>query len=139
MGRPYFWTTLYTKPMDRRTLKLAGVTRLGTYIDLPNLVEIGSLGETPQWCDITHLSLLSLPFPSLLYPCASAQPKRIDRFSRLMAQMTCSVIRKCLLGVTTDNKRSATAYKPQNAQKNSMSRTSRIGNFGMENCSCMSK
>src|SRR5208282_4570163 len=49
MGRLYFWTTLYPKPMNRLKPKLAGVTTSGTYIDLPNLVEIGSLGESPQW------------------------------------------------------------------------------------------
>jgi hypothetical protein len=51
-GATLFWTTLYTKPMDRLKPKLAGVTRLRTYIDLPHLVEIGSLEETPKWCDI---------------------------------------------------------------------------------------
>ena len=42
-GATLFLDHLYTKPMDRRKPKFAGLTRLGTYIDLPNLVEIGSL------------------------------------------------------------------------------------------------
>ena len=47
-GATLFWTALYTKPMDRLKPKLAVITRVGTYIDLPNLVEIGSLWESPQ-------------------------------------------------------------------------------------------
>src|SRR5664279_5112866 len=35
---------------------------------------------------------------NLLYPCSPAQPKRRGRFSRAIAQTTCSDIRKCLLG-----------------------------------------
>ena len=49
---------------------------------------------------VLYLTLLYLTLLSLFYPCMPLQPKRLNQFTRTIAQMTRFAVRKCLLGVT---------------------------------------
>ena len=63
---------------------------------MQNLVMITLPHFPPQIGENANPIFLSLPFPFLLYSCSSAQPKRLDRFLRSMAQNTWFGARKCL-------------------------------------------
>ena len=52
---------------------------------------------TDGWKCHSNSSIPFLPFPSLLYSCSPVQPKRLDRFLRLIPQNERFGARKCLL------------------------------------------
>jgi len=99
------------KPLNRSSQKVAHVITPWISTDMQNLVAIVPGVSFPRMREIAHQNVYSASF----YPGSSneLQPRRLNRFSRVIRQTTWFRARMCLFGLEDKN----LIFTPRNSRK----------------------